>query len=177
VLAALGQGLRELGAGIDGVPSRSRTAWNRTPPGGLATGVTVSGRARIVDGDSLEISGDSIRLFGIDAPERYQDCRNGAGRDYPCGRAAARALHAAIAGRPVTCAAVDRDRYDRDVALCTADGRDLSETMVRTGQAIDLVQYSRGRYAAAEREARAQKRGLWAGSFDPPAEWRRRHAR
>ena len=164
-------------AWIDGAPPRGRTAWNRTPAGGLPSGQTISGRARIVDGDSLEIAGVSIRMFGIDAPERYQTCRDGGGRDYACGRAAARALAAAVAGRPVTCTAVDHDRYDRDVALCTADGQDLSDMMVRNGHALDLVQYSRGRYATAEREARAQKRGVWAGSFEPPSEWRRRHGR
>jgi endonuclease YncB( thermonuclease family) len=176
VMAALSQGLREFGAWLDGASPR-RTGWSRMRPGGHASGDTLTGYARVVDGDSLELAGESVRLFGIDAPERYQTCRDGAGRDYACGRAAARALHATIAGRVVTCAAVDHDRYHRDVALCTADGQDLAETMVRAGHALELAQYSRGRYAAAEREARAQKRGLWAGSFEQPADWRRRHGR
>jgi endonuclease YncB( thermonuclease family) len=49
--------------------------------------------------------------------------------------------------------------------MCTAGGRDLSEAMVRSGHALELRQYSRGRYADAEHEARNARRGLWAGDF------------
>jgi endonuclease YncB( thermonuclease family) len=47
--------------------------------------------------------------------------------------------------------------------------------MVRSGHALELHRHSRGRYASAEREARQARRGLWAGSFEQPAEWRRAH--
>ena len=140
----------------------------RPPPG-----QPVTGHARVVDGDTLNINGQRIRLFGIDAPEREQDCRDDAGRSYACGREATRALTAAIAGRVVTCTPVDHDRYNRDVAVCTAEGDDLSEAMVRSGHALDLARHSRRRYADAERDARDARRGLWAGSFDAPAAWRR----
>ena len=83
-----------------------------------------------------------------------------------------RARLPAVAGRTVTCTAVDHDRYDRDVAVCTVDGRDLGELMVRS--AAPSVPAARGRYVAAEREARDAKRGLWTGSFEQPATWRRR---
>ncbi len=72
---------------------------------------------------------------------------------------------------------VTHDHYARDVATCLADERDLGEAMVRAGQARDYVRHSRGRYAAAEREARAAKRGLWAGQFEEPEAWRRREMR
>ena len=136
------------------------------------SGPGVAGRARVLDGDSLALAGEDIRLFGIDAPESRQTCRDGAGRPYRCGRTAARALAAATAGRTVACTRLERDRYHRQVALCTADGRDLGEAMVRLGHAIELAEYSGGRYTAAEREARAARRGLWAGTFEPPAAWR-----
>lgn len=177
VLAAVSQGLREFGAWTRGAPLGGGPSWTRTRTSSAPPGEPFTGRAYVVDGDTLDVAGDRVRLFGIDAPERFQDCRDGAGRDYRCGRAAARALAGLIGRGAVTCMLVDHDRYDRDVALCTAGGRDLSEAMVRTGQAIELAHYSRGRYLAAEREARAAKRGLWAGSFELPAEWRRRHPR
>jgi endonuclease YncB( thermonuclease family) len=161
--AAVTHGVREYQRAQRGAP------WVATP-----AGATLTGRARAIDGDSLELAGLQIRLFGIDAPEGRQDCRDRAGETYPCGREAARALAAAIAGRAVTCTAVDHDRYDRDVAICTVGTRDLGELMVRAGLAIDLPQHSRGRYAAAEREARDAKRGLWGGTFEQPAAWRRR---
>jgi endonuclease YncB( thermonuclease family) len=163
VSAAAVHGAREFWRWRPGAP------WIVTPSGAMLTG-----RAKALDGDSLEIAGANIRLFGIDAPEGRQECRDGADRPYPCGREAARALAAAIAGRTVACAALDLDRYERDVAICTVDGRDLGDLMVRSGHAIELPQHSRGRYTAAEREAREARRGLWAGTFEYPAAWRRR---
>src|SRR5688572_24336805 len=113
-------------------------------------GQPVTGTARVIDGDSLEIRGQRIRLFGIDAPERDQDCRDAAGRTYACGREAARALTAAIGGREVTCTPVDHDQYARDIAVCTTGGDDLSEAVVRAGYAFDYPRHSRRRYADAE---------------------------
>jgi endonuclease YncB( thermonuclease family) len=141
------------------------------PPADAATPIT--GRARIIDGDSLEVAGETIRLFGIDAPEAHQQCRDANGQDYACGRDAARILTALIGGRPVSCTLVTHDRYARDVATCQAEGRDLGEAMVRAGYA----RHSEGRYAAAERDARAAKRGIWAGAFEEPEAWRRRENR
>jgi endonuclease YncB( thermonuclease family) len=142
-----------------------------------AIGATVTGRAHVVDGDSLEVAGERVRLFGIDAPEGRQTCRDAAGRPYGCGHEARRALANEIAGRTVSCTPVEHDRYERSVALCSARGRDLGEAMVRSGYAFDLPQHSRGRYAAAEREARDARRGLWSGAFERPAEWRARNMR
>lgn len=157
---------RQLGGTARGVPREVAA------PGG-----SLAGRARVVDGDSLDVAGERIRLYGIDAPEYRQSCNDLAGRPYACGRDASRALAALIAGRQVACTRVDHDRYGRDVAICMVDGRDLGEVMVRAGHAVDYAQHSRGRYAAAEREARAAKRGMWAGSFEDPAAWRRRNPR
>jgi endonuclease YncB( thermonuclease family) len=157
----------------DLVPQATGTSTHPADPVGPA----LAGRAKVIDGDSLEVAGERIRLFGIDAPESRQDCADARGNAYPCGRDAARALAAAIGSDRVTCTPVDHDRYGRDVARCDAGGRDLGEVMVRGGHALDLPQHSGGRYAAAEREARAARRGLWAGSFEPPAAWRRQYPR
>jgi endonuclease YncB( thermonuclease family) len=87
----------------------------------------LAGQASIIDGDTLEIHGTRIRLWGIDAPESDQLCRNEDGEPYRCGQKAANDLDALIARRPVDCVEVDRDRYKRAVAVCTVAGVDLAD--------------------------------------------------
>ncbi len=87
----------------------------------------LEGRASVIDGDTIEIHGERIRFNGIDAPESRQLCLDAAGKEYRCGQKAALALADYIAlHQPVTCIEVDRDRYKRSVAVCTAGGADLA---------------------------------------------------
>ncbi|HEY0438878.1 MAG TPA: thermonuclease family protein [Xanthobacteraceae bacterium] len=132
---------------------------------------SISGTARIVDGDSLYVDGTEIRLFGIDAPELHQTCQRG-GRLWNCGADAAAALRAASAGKDIVCKPRERDRYGRTVAVCQAGGLDLGAAMIKGGYAV-----SYGGYEADEREARDARRGIWSSSFDNPAAWRARHPR
>ena len=128
---------------------------------------------KTIDGDTIDIAGTRIRLQGIDAPESDQTCtdsRNGAWR---CGRAATRALIGFIAGRPLRCETSGFDRYRRVLAMCALpDDTDANAWMVQQGWALT---YYAATYQPQEAEARAAKRGIWAGSFIPPWEWRHRH--
>jgi endonuclease YncB( thermonuclease family) len=140
-----------------------------------ATTGTIYGRASVIDGDTIVINGIHIRLAAIDAPESDQSCNDAAGTPYHCGLVATSALKDAIAERPVTCTPLDIDRYGRTVARCSVAGADLGDIMVRWGLAIDYRRYDAdGLYVSAEREARANKRGIWAGTFVPPETWRHR---
>jgi endonuclease YncB( thermonuclease family) len=132
---------------------------------------TISGRASVTDGDSLEIRGERIRLHGIDAVEARQQCRDRHGRSWPCGRRAAFALEDAIGGRTVHCGVRDRDDYGRIVARCMAGTTDLSAEMVSRGYAIVLRRYGR-EYVPLEDRARAARVGIWDGSFERPGAWR-----
>jgi endonuclease YncB( thermonuclease family) len=139
---------------------------------GNAAAAELVGQASVVDGDSIEIHGTSIRLFGIDAPESGQLCRNEDSETYRCGQKATNALFDFIARRPVECVDVDTRIWKRVVAVCTVAGTDLADWMVRNGHALDWPKYSKGGYVAAQDEAMRAERGIWSGSFVEP--WRYR---
>jgi endonuclease YncB( thermonuclease family) len=127
----------------------------------------------VIDGDTIEIHGQRIRLNGIDAPESSQLCKDVWGKNYRCGQKASLALASFLeAHRPASCIEVGRDRYKRVVAVCTAGGVDIGEFMVRKGNALDWPRYSAGFYQRAQDEALRAKRGMWAGSFEKPWLWR-----
>ena len=130
-----------------------------------------TGRVSVVDGDSLDMSGVQIRIFGIDALESAQTCRAG-GRRWRCGAQASRALTRRIAGRAVACVSKDRDRYGRIVAVCRAGRVDLGAWMVANGWALAYRRHSKA-YTHEERAARNERRGVWRGRFMAPWEWRR----
>ena len=113
----------------------------------------MAGQASVIDGDTLEIHGTRIRLWGIDAPESSQLCRGEDSLQYRCGAKAANDLDAFIAGRPVNCLPISLDRYGRTVATCLVGGADLGDWLVRNGLALDWPQYSKRKYDDAQREA------------------------
>ncbi len=127
----------------------------------------LSGKAMVIDGDTLEIAGARVRLFGIDAPEASQQCTR-AGADWACGRWATEELIAIIAGASVVCEGRDRDRYGRLVAVCRAEGVDIADSMVRAGAAQAYRRYALD-YVGAEKEAMFAARGIWAGQMEAPA--------
>ncbi|MHB2265180.1 thermonuclease family protein [Aliihoeflea sp. PC F10.4] len=128
----------------------------------------IDGIMRVVDGDTLAMGATRIRLRGMDAPELGQQCTRG-GAPYDCGQYARRALVAAIGGEAVTCTARRKDRYGRFVATCYRDNFDLNRMMVEEGWAV-----ASGDYDLAERHARSAGRGIWAGDFESPRDWRAR---
>jgi endonuclease YncB( thermonuclease family) len=143
-------------------------AFMLAPPAGA---LTLTGQAHVVDGDTLVISGERIRLFGIDAPELRQRC-DPSGRNWACGVWAANVLTKLTARGGLKCDALDRDRYGRTVARCTAAGRDIGAEMVRLGAAAAYVNYSLD-YVTLEATAKAELRGLWSGVVTAPADYRK----
>lgn len=130
------------------------------------------GRASVIDADTVEIHGKRIRLHAIDAPESSQLCRDGSGNDYRCGQLASLALADFIGTRPVSCTTTDIDRYRRIVAICSVGGADMNAWLVENGHALAYRRYGRD-YIDHEERAREAGRGIWAGEFVPPWDWRR----
>lgn len=128
-----------------------------------------SGKALVVDGDSLVIDGARVRLAGIDAPELGQTCpgENGVWR---CGRHSRDALARLIDKRSVRCRTERVDRYGRWLGRCHVGSTDINRTMILDGWAV-----SYGGFGSEEAKARRARRNLWAGQFERPSEWRRRH--
>ena len=123
----------------------------------------LTGRAHVIDGDTIVISGRHIRLFGIDAPEL----------DHPYGQKSKWALVALCKDQVIRAEFDAAQSYNREVATCyLPDGRDLSEEMVRLGMAIDWPEYSGGKYRDFETPDARKK--LWRaaarqkGRMPPP---------
>ncbi len=148
-------------------------AWSLLPR--VSRADALSGVASVIGGDTIEIHGERIRLFGIDAPESRQLCTV-SGEPYRCGQQAALALADHVEQRTVRCEERDRDRYGRTVAVCFVGDEDVSAWLVAEGWALAFRRYST-RYVPEEDKARAAGRGIWAGAFDPPWSGARRGIR
>ena len=125
----------------------------------------------MIDGDTLEVAGVRVRLYGIDAPESDQSCV-AASRSWPCGREAAAALGGRASTGKIVCDRRDQDRYGRIVAVCWLGDLNLNRWMVVEGWALAYRRYSKA-YVADEAAARAARRGMWRGVFVEPWNWRR----
>ncbi len=139
-----------------------------------ASAEPLTGRASVIDGDTIEIHGTRARLAGIDAPESRQACRvKATGETIRCGQHAALWLADMIGARPVTCIPMGLDKYRRTLARCAVEGQDIGAAMVRAGWALPYLRHGKA-YEADERTARKAKAGLWATRFQRPWEWRRK---
>lgn len=125
---------------------------------------SISGAAKVVDGDTLVVAGTTIRLLHIDAPESAQSC---AGQ--PCGTDATRHLATLISGQPVRCTGAAVDAYGRLLAVCDVAGQDLNRKMVLDGHAMVFRRFG-DTYSAEEADARSARRGLWRND-DPTPPW------
>ena len=115
------------------------------------------GKARIIDGDTIEINKEKIRFGGINSPER-----NEVGY-----RLAKDKLTEKIAKNIITCVREkNKDKYRRTVAECFINGESLSSFMVKNGYACDYVYYSKGKYAKEQKYAKASKLGVWKMKYN-----------
>jgi len=120
----------------------------------------------VTDGDTITVlhdnRTDTVRLVGIDAPEKRQ----------PYGDRARRFTADLAFDRTVTVLTTGRDRNGRLLGeVVLPDGRSLNQELVRAGYAWWFRKYSRDvTLARLEEEARQDRRGLWATEA-PQAPW------
>lgn len=125
-----------------------------------------SGKVFVVDGDTVIIADNKIRLEGIDAPEMQQMCESPGG-SYPCGVKSGNYLKSLAEQGGFRCNAWQRDKYQRLLGRCFVGNTDINGKMVRDGWAVAF-----GGYYHEESQARKAGLGLWAGQFVRPREWR-----
>ena len=138
----------------------------------------ISGKAKVIDGDTIKIKGNNIRLLGIDAPEKNQICFK-KGESYNCGSSSTTALKKYVGRKVIECAYTEKDKYGRILGTCYLwkdEGKKLSlnRYMVFTGNAVAYKRYSK-EYLDDEKWAKNNQLGMWQGKFIRPEEWRRKN--
>ncbi len=131
----------------------------------------LTGTVRIVDGDTLDLSGTRIRLHGVDAPETDQFCGSANAPMWACGAWVTRQVQARFNGQVARCMPVDMDRYGRVVAKCQVQGKDIGAELVQDGLAFAYREYSWD-YDLAEKQAAVAGRGLHAAGVQSPKAFR-----
>lgn len=140
--------------------------------------ITISGKkVSVIDGDSFKDVDAEYRVYGIDAPEYRQICKDNGDRDWPCGKLARTALEDMLRQGEYQCDVHARDQYGRMIVTCKSGGTDLGAHMVERGHAMSSDNFDQVIYGAEEAQAEKAKRGIWQGTFEKPASWRAAHPR
>ena len=140
----------------------------------------ISGIAKVTDGDTIRIKGKKIRFFGIDAPEKKQQCKKpwltisfiSFNKNYPCGQISTDKLKKKINNKLLICKWSNKDRYKRYIAECFKDKTNINAWMVRNGYAVAYRKYSK-KFVSQEIFAKKEKLGLWSGTFMMPWDYRK----
>ena len=140
----------------------------------------IYGEATVVDGDTIKINDNKIRLFGIDAPEKKQMCKKiflsisffSFEKDYPCGVISTQKLKNLLNKKIIKCYVEGKDIFKRKLAICFRNKLNINSWLVRNGHAVAYKKYSK-KYLMEEIEAKNDKRGLWQGKFEMPWDWRK----
>ncbi|WP_242121374.1 thermonuclease family protein [Sphingomonas lacusdianchii] len=135
----------------------------------------VTAKGRPIDGDTVSID---VRLFGADAFEKRQLCRNADGC-WQCGKAAQDYASRLLKGGNANITMTGKQSYGRPVGTVTIGGHDLGEAMIEAGFALPATDFLTAdperatRYVAAYDRAVSRHAGAHAGFFIEPAKWRR----
>lgn len=135
-------------------------------------------RVYVLDGDSLRIGPRNIRLKGVDAVELRQSCTGADGGQWSCGMEARQALQDVVALGALQCEAHEGDQFGRAIAHCSVAGvSDVAARLVSAGWAVSGDGARAGAYASEQQQAKSAGKGIWRGTFQRPAEWRKAHPR
>lgn len=159
--------------GVTSLTADEQSAWQPDEGASAASDHEVKGQASVVDGDTLDIHGERIRILDVDAPESKQTCTRPDGIEWRCGQQAALKLAGWIGQRIVTCEASRKDRYGRWLAHCEAGGEDMAQWLASRGWAVPYRECKCELVREASARAQAASAGIWASTFQMPWDWRK----
>lgn len=161
-------GLAALGCGLIALQQAQAQAIMQLKPPPDTTPMT--GQPQIVSTSSLALNGKRIVFFGVDPAMKMMPCSVG-NRGWDCGTAALRILMNLIGREPVSCEPKGIDLFSRVFAKCSVHGQDIALALVEAGMAVAIPEETT-EYVEAEKKAKAEKKGIWQGTFVPPSEFR-----
>ena len=136
-------------------------------------GKSIYGKAKVIDGDTIHIGNNKIRLHAIDAPETKQRCKKN-NKKWNCGLESTKFLKNLIGSNKIQCDTNGKDRYNRYIGVCFKGNTDLNREMVINGWAIAYRYYSL-EYIKEEEIAKIKKVGIWGGEFEEPYLFRKKN--
>ncbi|WP_440939129.1 thermonuclease family protein [Candidatus Pelagibacter sp.] len=140
----------------------------------------LSGKAKVIDGDTIKINDQKIRFSGIDAPEsnyrgKEQTCLI-EDTKISCGKLSTEFLKNYIEKEDVFCKIEEKkDQFKRNLGECFLKRLSLSKLMVRNGYAFDYEKYSKGKFKYDQVYAQKNKLGMWSMKFEFPWEFRKKN--
>ncbi len=160
--------------GVSKMPAKSDSLAKEDVSSSLTQ--SFSGIAKVVDGDSIKVDGNSVRLFELDAPEYKQTCFDASEIEYNCGQMSRNFLVKLADQKQVTCYYEQKDIYNRFLGKCFIGKISINEEIVKNGMGI-IYDYkaSSQKMDDLEQEAKINKRGVWQGAFQLPKEYRKSH--
>ena len=140
----------------------------------------IQGKVKVIDGDTVKIKNNKIRLSGIDAPELNQLCSKvflslsfiSFTKKYYCGKISTEKLKRLLKNEIILCKVDNIDRYKRKLATCYKNKLNINSWLVRNGYALAYIKYSK-KYILQEKDAKRDQLGIWQGTFENPWDWRK----
>ncbi|HEC16160.1 MAG TPA: thermonuclease family protein [Sedimenticola sp.] len=139
------------------------------PPAAFAD---VEGEPKVIDARTIEINGQQIRLWGIDAPDIDQLCFTKKKHiPFRCGVVAIEKLQKLLSNQVITCKGDKKDEEGRLIAVCYSGRVEVNENVVLSGWGVADPKQT-DKYNRAQGAAQNMRDGMWRSSFVMPWEWR-----
>lgn len=162
--------------GLVFVATSKNYAPSNKPKEKLVFNKELTGIARVVDGDSIFVDKNEIRLFEIDAPEYRQTCFNAKNQEYDCGKVSTKFLKKLINNKKVSCFYAEKDVYNRFLAKCFLDKISINHEIIKNGMAVIYnFNIASDEIIEIENQAKESRLGIWQGAFELPKQYRKRN--